>query len=127
MTNHLHLIARSETGNLSDTIRDFKKYTSTTILAAIKSGAESRIEWLLHRFKWNAAQNKRSSNYQLWTHENRAEAIFSQKFFNQKLNYIHENPVRAGWVQHPEEYIYSSAKSVLLNIAGRLPIADWYS
>ena len=125
MTNHLHLIVRSETGNLSNTIRDFKKFTAGTILDAIRDGSESRREWMLHRFEWNAAQNKRSSDKQFWTHENRPESIYSLKFFNQKLNYIHENPVRAGWVEHPEDYIYSSAKTILLNKPGLLPIESW--
>ena len=126
MTNHLHLILRSENGQLSDTIRDFKKFTASSILDAIKNGPESRREWMLHRFEWNAAQNKRSSNNQLWTHENRAEEIRTLRFFNQKLNYIHENPVRAGWVERPEDYVYSSAKSLLLNAAGALTLENWY-
>ena len=127
MTNHLHLIARSAPGQLSDTMRDFKKFTAGAILDAIKNGTESRREWMLHRFEWNAAQIKRSSDNQFWTHENRPEAIYTQKFFNQKLDYIHNNPVRAGWVEHPEDYIHSSAKALLQNIPGPLILADWYS
>ena len=129
MTNHLHLLVRSAPGKLSDTIRDFKKYTAGAILELIRNKAEpeSRREWMLHRFEWNAAQNQRSSDSQLWTHENHAEAIISEKFFNQKLKYIHENPVRAGWVEQPEDYVYSSAKTVLLGTPGPIPISDWYS
>ena len=56
MTNHIHVIWRSENGTLSDTIRDFKKFTAKQILATIQSESESRREWLLHRFSWNAAQ-----------------------------------------------------------------------
>ncbi len=127
MTNHLHVIVRSEPGKLSDTMRDFKKFTANAILEAIKKEPESRRDWILHRFEWNAAQNKRSSDNQMWTHENHAEVILSRKFFDQKLNYIHENPVRAGWVERPEDYLYSSAKSLLLNTQGQIQLADWYS
>ena len=127
MTNHLHLIARSEPGKLSDTIRDFKKFTAGAIIDEIRNKPESRREWMLYRFEWNAAQNKRSSENQFWTHENRPEVIFTQKFFMQELDYIHENPVRAGWVEQPEDYLYSSAKSLLLNVPCRLPLADWYN
>ncbi len=88
MTNHLHLIARSENGTLSDTLRDFKKYTANHLIKAIKNEPESRREWMLHRFEWNAAQNKRNSENQLWTHDNRPEEIYSKEFFDQKLNYI---------------------------------------
>ena len=126
MTNHLHLIVKSANGTLSDTIRDFKKFTSKQIIETIKKEPESRREWMLHRFEWNAAQNERSSNSQLWTHENRPESIYSLKFFNQKLDYIHENPVRAGWVELPEEYIYSSARANFKNTPGKLLLSDWY-
>ena len=126
ITNHIHLIVRSTNGTLSDTVRDFKKFTATAILDAIRSQPESRREWMLHRFEWNAAQNKRSSDSQFWTHENRAEVIFSEKFFNQKLKYIHDNPVRAGWVYNPEDYIYSSAKALMHHTPGQLALADWF-
>ncbi len=65
---------------------------------------------MLKIFKEAAFKHKRNSQYQFWTHENHAEYIFSQKFIEQKLEYIHNNPVRAGIVEKPEEYRYSSAK-----------------
>jgi hypothetical protein len=37
--------------------------------------------------------------------------IYSQKFIEQKLDYIHANPVKAGIVKKPEEYLYSSARN----------------
>lgn len=51
MTNHMHLIAKSSSGKLSDTIRDFKKYTAYELLKTIKEKPKSRREWLLHRFE----------------------------------------------------------------------------
>ncbi len=126
MTNHLHLIARSENGTLSDTLRDFKKYTANHLIKAIKNEPESRREWMLHRFEWNAAQNKRNSENQLWTHDNRPEEIYSKEFFDQKLNYIHQNPVRAGWVRYPEDYVYSSAGYLLKNTPAQLSLCTWY-
>ena len=62
---------------------------------------------MLNRFKFNASLNKRNSHYQVWTHENHPEEIYSDKFFYQKLDYIHLNPVRAAL--HAEDYVYSSA------------------
>lgn len=66
---------------------------------------------MLSVFKNAALSHKRNSDFQLWTHENHAMEIFSYKFFEQKFDYMHANPVRAGWVENPEEYIYSSAKN----------------
>ncbi|MBK7183625.1 MAG: transposase [Bacteroidetes bacterium] len=110
MSNHVHLLAKSNTNNLSSTIRDFKSYTSKLILEQIQAINESRKDWMLKIFETAAFDKKRNTNYQFWTHDNHAEHIFSNKFMEQKLDYIHFNPVRAGIVEKPEDYIYSSAK-----------------
>jgi len=111
MSNHIHLIAKSNSGNLSGTLRDFKSFTSKEILKEIEAGNESRENWMLYIFKSAAIKHKRNSDYQVWTHENHAMEIFSYTFFEQKLDYMHANPVRAGLIENAEEYIYSSAKN----------------
>ena len=116
MTNHIHLIARAKEGFLlSDIIRDYKKYTANTLLTLIKEPTESRSDWMLKRFEFAAKRHKRNSEYQVWTHENHAIEIYSDKFLQQKLDYIHQNPVRAAIVESAEEYIYSSAKNYFCN------------
>lgn len=112
MTNHVHVIMRSKNGNLSDIVRDFKKYTSKQILELISSSnIESRREWLEMIFKYHARFNKRAGERQLWTHENHAVELSTNEMMDSRLNYIHNNPVRAGIVQNPEDYIYSSASN----------------
>ena len=111
MTNHVHVIWRAQHGNLSDIIRDLKKFTGRKIIETIQSGNESRQDWLLKRFEFAARSNVRNSIHQIWKHENHPVELFSKSFANQKLHYIHLNPVRAGWVENPEEYLYSSAKN----------------
>jgi REP element-mobilizing transposase RayT len=112
MTNHVHLIARAKDGfRLSEIIRDFKKYTANQLIEAVSLPTESRKEWMLKRFEFNAAQHQRNSRLQVWTHENHAEEIHSQLFFEQKMNYIHENPVRAAIVDEAHHYLYSSARN----------------
>jgi REP element-mobilizing transposase RayT len=111
MSNHIHLLGQSLEENLSGTIRDFKSYTSKLILETINSNIESRKNWLLKHFEIAAKKHKRNSNHQLWTHKNHPELIYSEKFVKQKLQYIHNNPVKAGIVRNPEDYIYSSASN----------------
>ena len=112
MTNHIHLIARAKEGfRLSDIIRDYKKFTAHTLLAKISEPQESRKDWMLKRFEFAAANHSRNSDYQMWSHENHAVELHSNDFIDQKLNYIHNNPVRAGIVFKPEDYIYSSARN----------------
>ena len=110
MSNHIHLLLRSGIGKLSDTIGEFKSYTAKQILLAINTESESRREWMLNLFEFAAKKHKRNEKYQVWTHENHAELIYSDKFIFQKINYIHDNPVRAGIVENPEDYLYSCAR-----------------
>jgi len=68
MTNHVHMIVRSERDNLSDILRDFKRHTSRHLVRAILNGPESRREWMLKLFSQEAASHRRNENYQVWTH-----------------------------------------------------------
>ena len=111
MSNHVHLLIRSEIGKLSDTIREFKSFTAKKILESINMEAESRREWMLNLFEFSAKQHKRNEKYQVWTHENHAEIVYGNQFMDSKINYIHENPVRAGIVEKQEDYFYSSARN----------------
>ena len=111
MSNHIHMIVQSNEGKLSDLIRDFKKFTSKTILEKIQSEPESRREWMLERFKLATESHSRNKNYQFWQLSNHAEEIYSEKFMWSKIDYIHFNPVRAGIVVSPQDYIYSSASN----------------
>ena len=89
MSNHVHLILSSETGRLSDTIRDFKSYTSKQLIAAIKENDESRKDWLLNHFRYKGMLNSRNEIYQVWTNDNHPEELFSPAVINIKANYIH--------------------------------------
>ena len=111
MSNHIHLIANSSQGELSNTIRDFKKFTAKNIIESITNGNESRQDWMLNRFQFNAQKHSRNEHYQMWTHENHAVVIYSPEFAREKLEYLHNNPVRAGLVKKPADYIYSSASN----------------
>jgi len=111
MSNHLHLIlASGGKEKLSDILRDFKKYTSSQILKSIQNEPESRRNWILWIFKAAGKKNSNNKNYQFWRQDNHPEELFSNDFKEQKLNYIHQNPVREGIVEVPEQYIYSSAR-----------------
>ena len=111
MSNHIHIIARSKINDLSGTIRDFKKFTSKAIIDKVSESGESRREWMLRLFRHAAKRQNKSGTYQVWTHNNHAEEVYGNSFIQSKVDYIHNNPVRAGIVRIPEDYIYSSAVS----------------
>ena len=120
MSNHIHCIV-SANNNLSDVVRDFKKFTSKEILKLVNENTqESRKEWLLMIFKYHAKFNKRVEKFQFQTHENHAVELTSIEMIESRVNYIHQNPVRAGYVEQEHEYIYSSAK----NFAGLINLME---
>ena len=117
MSNHVHLIARAndkQKKSLSDIVRDFKKYTHHVMMPIIESEAESRRQWMVHQFNYYGRINPNNEIKQIWVNDSHPEECYSYEFTKTKLDYIHENPVRAGIVQRPEDYIYSSASNYIL-------------
>ncbi|MDP4264019.1 MAG: transposase [Bacteroidota bacterium] len=111
MSNHLHLIATAKNHDLSDILRDFKKFTGKQIITAIENNQhESRKDWMLPIFRGKGEANSRNKKYQFWRQDNHPKECYSAAFTAQKINYIHNNPVEAGIVDKPEEYLYSSAR-----------------
>ncbi|RIK28892.1 MAG: transposase [Anaerolineae bacterium] len=114
MSSHLHTVLWPEIGiSLSDVTRDFKRFTSRKISQeAEKQGATDVIKVFKKARKENRAQDV--SEYQVWQEGSHPEAIFTEKFARQKIDYIHMNPVKAGLVKTPEQWQYSSARAYLL-------------
>ena len=108
MTSHLHLIVSSDSGNLQDIIRDFKKFTSKLLIEAIKEYPESRRVWLLRKFSFAAKRIKRGVNYKFWKDGFHPVLLDSFKKIEQRVNYIHYNPVAARLVYHERDWINSS-------------------
>ena len=113
MSNHLHMIVGIEGGiAIGDVLRDFKKYTSKSIIKAIlENPQESRKEWLMDRFGFRAANDKKITGFKFWQDGNHVEHIESYDFYKQKLEYIHQNPVKQEIVERAEDYLYSSARN----------------
>ncbi|CAM1362379.1 REP-associated tyrosine transposase [Tenacibaculum xiamenense] len=112
MPSHIHFIFRSSKGEPSELLRDFKRHTSKNVLEAIKNNIqESRKEWLLWMFARAGKKNASTSVYQFWQHHNKPIELWSEKVIKQKIDYIHNNPVESGFVLHPEDWKYSSARS----------------
>ena len=110
MSNHLHLIVRANPpAKLSDIIRDLKKFTSKKIVETIETINESRKEWLLHKFKFSAHTTGRAENYKVWQDGSHAICLKKPEWVAQRLNYIHQNPVRQLIVANECDYLYSSA------------------
>jgi putative transposase len=109
MSSHLHLIVSTEGESLSSIVRDFKKHTAKRILELINNLHESRKENLLMVFEKEAKNIKRNRKYKVWQDGNHPVELCDLKMMEDRLNYLHMNPVKAGIVIEPDHYLYSSA------------------
>jgi len=105
MLDHIHLLVSSE-NNLSNIMRDFKSFTSKKIVGLLKRRKE---EVFLKIFVRAGALEKRNQKYKIWQSGFHPIGIDTEKFYLQKLLYIHNNPVKKGYVIKPEHWFYSSA------------------
>jgi putative transposase len=110
MTSHIHLIFSARDFNPGDLLRDFKSHTSKQLQKLIvENNLESRREWIIWMMKRAGQKNSNIKNGQFWQQHNKPIELWSSKVIDQKVDYIHENPVVAGFVTEPEHWKYSSA------------------
>ena len=110
MTNHLHLIVSRKEGIIGDWVRDFKTYTSKRLTEMILNNpSESRKDWMEMVFKYYAKLVNRLNGYSFWSDGYYPVELNSNYLIDQKLEYIHDNPVRAGYVLNQEDWRLSSA------------------
>lgn len=110
MPSHVHLVFRAQEGNPGDLLRSLKTFTSKEIQKLIKENKkESRKEWMLEMMKQSGLANSNVQNRQFWQQNNHPIGLWSPKVIDQKVNYIHLNPVKAGFVTEPHHWKYSSA------------------
>jgi REP element-mobilizing transposase RayT len=110
MSSHVHWIASRKQGNISDVLRDYKSFTAKKLINELAfNPKESRKEWILKQFKECGRNSHQDQNYQVWNHNNHPFWLESSWMIEQKYNYIHNNPVKAGFVNEPHEWRLSSA------------------
>lgn len=111
MPHHLHLIILpGSKGSISQIMRDFKKYTAREIIQQLHEEKRFYVLDVFHK----AAQRyhpKGSRGYQVWQDRFDDLALCSPEVFGTKLDYVHNNPVKAGLVNSPSDYRYSSASN----------------
>jgi putative transposase len=119
MENHLHYLAQAD--DLSRCVAGFKSFTARKIIEHLQSiGAERALE----RLRVAKRTHKHDRQYQFWQEGSHAELVCSEAVMRQKLDYIHYNPVRRGYVDLAEHWRYSSARSYAGDV-GLLEIARW--
>lgn len=121
MPTHVHAILSVLPGNdLSAVLRDSRKHTAKQIVRQLGVDGNRLFDWVFR----NAAQKagRPDGSYKVWQSGFHPEAIQSEKFLMQKLDYLHNNPVRKGFVWAPEHWRYSSAGFYVSGEPGPLEI-----
>ena len=103
LSNHIHLIWQMKPGHSREHVqRDFLKFTAQTIRFDLGKNHPD----VLSHFQVNLKDRK----YQFWKRNALSVDLFTDTVFRQKLNYIYQNPVKAGICETPEDYLWSSAR-----------------
>ena len=103
MPDHDHIITDGKR-EPSDTLRFLNGISAKRILDHLKANAPASLE------KLKMFEKKRGYKYSVWEHHADTFLITSESMLMQKVNYIHFNPVKAGLVEHPDDYLYSSSR-----------------
>ena len=104
LDNHFHAIFSAP--DLSRVLADLKRHTAQRILELLKA---ERCEWLINQLKYFRLAHKLESIHQIWQEGSHPQSIPSDEIMLQKLEYLHNNPVKRGLVAAPEHWRYSSA------------------
>lgn len=120
MENHLHWIASGD--GLAEKIGRFKSYTARRIIDAMQ---QAGYLGLLQELRYYKLRHKTDQTHQLWQEGSHPEQIQTDEIMWQKLEYIHNNPLRRGYVDEPTQWRYSSARNYAEQPALIDVVTDW--
>jgi putative transposase len=106
MENHLHLVAASP--DLAKEIGDFKSFTARQIIDNLK---DKNAQGLLQQLVQSKLAHKQDRDYQVWQEGSHPQIIKDDEMMWQTIGYIHNNPVKRGYVDDPIHWRYSSARN----------------
>jgi REP element-mobilizing transposase RayT len=106
MVNHVHLVAVSS--NLTKELAAFKSFTARSIIDYLKDKNARRV---LDQLEQHKLKHKKDRTYQLWQEGSHPQLIQNEEMMRQKVAYIHDNPVKRGYVDDPAHWRYSSARN----------------
>lgn len=106
LENHLHLVA--ESNDLIKLVQQFKSYTARKIIDYLQT---NQVNHLLRQLAYHKKAHKTQSTYQLWQEGTHPQLMIDADMLRQKIDYIHYNPVKRGYVENAEHWRYSSASN----------------
>ena len=106
--NHLHWIAQSD--KLNKDVQRFKSFTARSLIDHLSATGEQK---LLEQLAFYKKAHKQDRDYQVWEEGSHPQLIQNEEILRQKLDYMHLNPVKRGYVDKAEHWRYSSARNYL--------------
>ena len=120
LENHLHYVAQAP--RLDKCAASFKSFTAGRLIELLE---RHRAEPILKRLRFAKPGYQHDREHRFWQEGVHAEMVFSDPVMRQKLDYIHFNPVKRGYVDLPEHWRYSSARSYA-GMDGLIEIDPWH-
>jgi REP element-mobilizing transposase RayT len=105
LENHLHLVASSD--DIAKTIKKFKSFTAKKLLELLQ---KENIKTILEQLAFYKKAHKKMTTYQVWQEGMQPKLIQNEKIMLQKIEYIHNNPLKRGYVDEAKHWRYSSAR-----------------
>ena len=105
LENHLHLIVESK--DIAKSLAKFKSFTAREIINYLK---EENAKTVLDQLAFYKKAHKKNSEFQLWQEGVQPKQILSEQMMRDRINYIHNNPVKRGYVDDGVHWRYSSAR-----------------
>jgi len=110
MPSHVHLIFRAKDSNPGEVLKSLKTFTSKELQKLIEENQqESRKEWMLWLMERAGRKNSNVKKRQFWQQDNHPIELWSAEVIDQKVDYIHNNPIASGFVSEAHHWKYSSA------------------
>ena len=105
LENHLHLIVQSD--DIEKSMKSFKQFTAKEILNLLK---RENVKTILEQLKFYKKAHHKATEYQVWEEGYQPKLIVSDSMMKIKIDYIHNNPVKRGYVDVASHWRYSSAR-----------------
>jgi REP element-mobilizing transposase RayT len=122
LENHLHCIVQSP--DLEKQIKNLKSYTARQIIDYLHAHKATQ---LLAKLSYYKKEHKTDREYQFWEEGSHPQWLQNEAMLREKLDYIHTNPVKRGYVDKPEHWRYSSARNYI-GMEGLIPVyIEWWS
>jgi len=122
MPDHIHPLANPIELNISKVVGRLKGRSAMKILKSLR--AENTVD-VLAKLKLPRPLSS-GQTHAFWLQDFSSIDIWSHRFIRQKLHYVHMNPVRAGFCDHPAKWRWSSYRAYLPHEPGSVPIEiDW--